>query len=70
MCCGNDGGRQESCFQFRCTPSKSGLGHVYMLTQSARQGKVKQLHLKTTPFFSREKKSCLRQDLSLRRFAC
>ena len=35
---------------------------LYMNDQSLRQGKAKQLRLKTTPFFSREKKSCLRQD--------
>ncbi len=31
-----------------------------MNDQSLRPGKAKQLHLKTTPFFPREKKSCLR----------
>ena len=34
----------------------------YMNDQSLRQGKAKQLCLKTTPFFPREKKSCLRWD--------
>ena len=37
------------------------------LPQSRRQGKVKQLRLKTTPFFSEKKKSCLRRDSNPRR---
>ena len=39
------------------------------INQPLRQGKTKQLRLKTTPIFSREKTSCLRQDLNLQHSA-
>ena len=41
--------------------------HIHMYVQLLRPGKARQLHLRTTPLFSEEKKSCLRRDLNLRR---
>ena len=48
-----------------CEGSRAESMHLYMKSQSTRQGKSKQLRPKTTPFSQERKRSCLRRDLNL-----